>query len=219
MKDIKATHIILGGMVFPWAAKAPYVSSGHSVLGGLEFNQTHDVVKCHKCGCWFKSLGLHSRDSEGVPARQYRRDHGLRGTTSLNVPSLNATWKAHGKRHHPTADVARTRLIQARKVLARNPPVSLPGCMEERNLKMTCTAQLPQRIMQTAYRVDGTPFISDLADDGLDHTVISLVMGMSMSKVFRFLGLAPNIHRKRGIREPLSTSVRQQRTQFAAESA
>jgi hypothetical protein len=42
--EVSATHVIIGGLVFPWEAKAPYVPSGHSILGGLEYNAGADLI-------------------------------------------------------------------------------------------------------------------------------------------------------------------------------
>src|SRR4051812_44274200 len=80
---LEATHVLIGGIVFPRAEKAPYVMSGHSVLGGLEYNEEKDRVKCHKCGNWFRRLGRHLSQVEGISSSQYKRDHGLRQSTTL----------------------------------------------------------------------------------------------------------------------------------------
>ena len=85
---MKETHVIVLGGVYAWESKAPYVESGHSVLGALEYNEGDNRIKCHECGGWYRSLGKHVAETHGMRPREYRRDHGLKTSTSLSVPSV-----------------------------------------------------------------------------------------------------------------------------------
>jgi hypothetical protein len=49
--------VIIRGHVFPRAEKEPFVASGESLLGALEYNQETDQTKCHECGKMNGCLG------------------------------------------------------------------------------------------------------------------------------------------------------------------
>ena len=189
MKNAKhhATHVIIGGIVFPWAAKAPYTPSGYSTLGAMEFNQNENRLRCHMCGEWFQSVGCHVRASEGITAAQYRRDHGLRHVTSLSVPSVHEKFVRQGRRG------TKRRSFKPGQVIARKSIRENPGCAEMLNLRMHCQAQIRKRIMITAFKVDGTPSARDLKEhEGLDHRTIKQALGLTLSQVMINLGLKPN---------------------------
>jgi len=40
-------HVIIRGHVFTREEKSPFVVSGESLLGALEYNQDTDETKCH----------------------------------------------------------------------------------------------------------------------------------------------------------------------------
>ncbi len=81
-------HVIIRGLVYPFEDKAPFVQSGRSVLGALEYDKSRDLVRCHECGGWFRNTGAHSAQAHGITAREYKEKHGLRSVSSLSVPSL-----------------------------------------------------------------------------------------------------------------------------------
>jgi len=220
----KVTHVIIGGVVFPWAAKAPYTPSGYSTLGALEFNQKEDLVRCHMCGDWFKSIGCHVRQSEGISAAEYRRNHGLRSVTSLNVPSTHIKFVRQGRAQTKRKSLKPGQRLPQKRIKEN------PGCAEMLNLRMRCQAQIRQRIMLTAFAVDGTPSAADLKKyQGLDHKSIKQALGTSLSQTMISLGLTPNLvggankHARRDngtlggfIREPLPSGIKKQRQAYTA---
>lgn len=91
--NVEATHVLIRGMVFPWAAKAPYVASGRSVLGALEYNLEKDLVRCHVCGLWFTRLYLHLEKAEGMSPESYRSTYGLNQLTLLTGWKRQTSYK------------------------------------------------------------------------------------------------------------------------------
>lgn len=188
MKAIKATHVIIGGIVFPWEAKAPYTPSGKSVLGALEYNQEEDKIKCHVCGGWYQQLSGHLGDTDGVTARAYKISAGLNQTTGLCVPRLT---------------LARRQVNKCKAHLLR-PFQKKPGCRvwgpklisnnraEFRNLSLLCQAQIRQRIMKLALDLGHTPTDKEMRTAGLREQTVCASLGMPVRSVFRSLGLVPN---------------------------
>ena len=97
----RETHIIIAGTMFPWAEKAPYVRSGESVLGAVEYDEKADEIKCHECGRWFRALSPHLRDRatrdrkgrirprpHAMSPKVYKVKHGLNLVSALSIPSL-----------------------------------------------------------------------------------------------------------------------------------
>jgi predicted transcriptional regulator len=208
MAEIKATHVIIGGIVFPWEAKAPYVPSGKSVLGALEYNQAEDKIKCHACGGWYQQLSRHLGNTDGISARQYKIEAGLNQDTGLRVPHLRLANRLAAKR--------KTGLIPHRKKAGcpGKHQRSLNHRAEDQNLRMLCQAQIRQRIMQLALTLGCTPAVKDLIAAGLNPAPVTRSMGMSLSSVMRSLGLMPNTSpvpgRKGGFRQPLPPTLRAQ---------
>ena len=76
-------HVIIRGHIFTYAEKAPFVSSGCSLLGALEYDQAQDLVKCHECGAWFHGLGTHIKHHK-ITKAMYAAKHGLRINGALS---------------------------------------------------------------------------------------------------------------------------------------
>jgi predicted transcriptional regulator len=182
---IKATHVIIGGVVFPWAAKAPYVAAGKSLLGALEYNDEHDLIKCHVCGGWFMRVGRHVSHSDGISGAEYKREFGLMKGTALCTPSFRVRLSRHA-RHAKIGDATR---LPHRKTLDMP---SRSGSAEGRNLKNLCQAQLRHRVLQLAVSLNGTPTVNDLRTAGIHGRAIQTAFGMTASAFMRSLGLTPN---------------------------
>jgi hypothetical protein len=204
---IKATHVIIGGSVFPWAAKAPYVAAGKSTLGALEYNDEHDVVKCHVCGDWLALIGTHL-SSDGITAAQYKRDYGLRMTTSLCAPSVSAKL-SRAVRVRLRSPVTRMRAVSATKGRGR-PKGHETGVAEDRNLKNLCQAQLRHRVLELAVSLGGTPTGDDLRAAGIASNCLRRTFGVTAQAFMASLGLTPNRqgggdrrNRKHTLRQPL----------------
>lgn len=87
--------VIIRGHVFDYAEKAPFVTSGKSVLGALEYNPETETVKCHECGEWFSSIGKHCFHIHEIPAVDYKVKHGLQQITPLDCPAITVRSKVN----------------------------------------------------------------------------------------------------------------------------
>jgi hypothetical protein len=187
--SIQATHIIIGGTVFPWAAKAPYVPSGHSSLGALEFNMQKDLLKCHECGTWVRCLAQHIK-IHGISAREYKRDRGFNVKTALLTPTLRSISYCSPRRiktfeKNRCVDVTK---LRAKKQLTHD----TKNTAETRNLKNLCQAQIQRRVADLAIKLSGTPTTREIIKSGIPSSTFLYVFGMTVSKFMASFGLEPN---------------------------
>ena len=184
-----ATHIILSGLVFPWIEKAPYVMSGYSVLGGLEYNQAEEVVKCHECGEWFKELGTHVYRTHGLRAVAYKQERGLSNRSSL---------AAIGSRKLRAKNLRTRGLVGNGGFKVGHPQYGTTRYSPEvRNLRGACLAQLQHRARQLLIQLGRVPTAADFRAAGLHHAVIKNAFGVSLRQFLLSLGMPP---RPRGVR-------------------
>jgi hypothetical protein len=98
----RETHIIISGTMFPWAEKAPYVRSGESVLGAVEYDAKTDRIKCHECGEWEAHVGIHLK-AHGDNAKAYRLRHGLNIGSPLCGPGRSRALEILALQHQAPA--------------------------------------------------------------------------------------------------------------------
>lgn len=184
--DTLATHVLIGGMIFPWKNKAPYVASGRSILGGLEYNLVHDTVRCHICGKWFDTLNSHLRKDEGIELATYRATYGLTCATTL-TGYRRIQWDG---RHR----------------VAASSPRRLRGTERHPRKKRIYTEKFTKdeiraRIRNLANSLDRTPTIPELRLSGLSQYIICKTMEtQTVSEVMEELSLTPNkAHSTKGI--------------------
>ena len=196
-----ATHIIIAGTLFPWAEKAPYVRSGKSVLGAIEYDEKADRIKCHECGGWFESVGAHIIRSHDAPpnvgSRVYRAAHGLTDRTPLCTPRVSSLSRRGGnpdkrrrwsldpkemQRRAVTALTARRAAGEALRPRKHNP--------EQANLHSRCRAQLEVRMMALYRKLGRCPTTFDLKTAGIvRQTVIRVWGGMKMKDIYSNIGI------------------------------
>ena len=70
-------HVLIRGHVFKWEEKEPFVQSGVSVAGAVEYDFANDKLRCHECGEWFLNLGSHIAQYHQMKTEEYRLKHGL----------------------------------------------------------------------------------------------------------------------------------------------
>lgn len=80
-------YVIFQKQVFKWSEKEPYVKSGFSILGGLEYNMKLEMIKCHECGGWCKRVSAHLV-VHNLSALDYKLRHGIMRGTALMIPAL-----------------------------------------------------------------------------------------------------------------------------------
>lgn len=165
-----ATHVIIGGMVFPWEAKAPYVASGYSILGGIEYIEALDLIRCHLCGEWFKRLPSHLREDEGVTVEQYKKSHGLAYSTVLKGAKLTAAIRSKPRRKPQYLA-----FIKQGQAAHRGPEVE-------------------RKIYEIAERLGNTPNNTELKLAGLtEYTIKTALKVRSISEAMHKLGLKPRV--------------------------
>lgn len=179
-------HVMIRGQVFRWEEKQPFVSSGVSVYGAVEYDFERDRLRCHECGLWFASLAAHlGHGAHDIGARDYKIKHGLRLMASLV------------SREGSRVRSATSRANKAGESLAingsrnhRQAPVRMHG--ERRNEEGKCAAQLSFRIHSLAKRLGRTPTTAELRKCGMSGSVIlRSFKESSIGAVMEKIGLAP----------------------------
>jgi hypothetical protein len=197
-----AEQVLIRGKVFLYKQKAPFVPSGKSVLGALEYDETTDRVRCHECGEWRCHLGPHVSKSHGIDSREYRRRHGIASGSPISGIQTTARFSAAAQKRkamgalkigtreqmlRAVAASAETR--RARKQSGEPPRLHA----ERRNENGTCQAQLMARIRSVADRVGRTPTRAELRSAGIDADSACLAFNVSsLGSVMSLAGLARN---------------------------
>ena len=179
-----ATHVIIRGHVFTYEEKQPFVTSGKSVLGALEYNTAEDETKCHECGRWFSGLGWHVTKSHGMTTREYKKLHGLRESSALCGMRIRRS----------SADSAKKLMVPGKGILSLprlRAPRPKAKSQEWHNENSRCNAQLLFRIQIVAATVGHTPTRADLLEHGICQTTLVRSFG-SLDKVMRLAGLESN---------------------------
>jgi len=185
IEEIKATHVLILGSLFAWGEKAPYVESGHSILGALEYNEELQVLKCHECGGWKKNLGPHVRCAHAITAREYRRDRGLRSRSPLHAPGVT---RYAGPKNFRGKQGGSIELVNAGKS-----KIWITGPSEEtRNLHKRCRAQLTERIIRLAISLNRTPSSAELKKAGIHWITVVRVFEMPYREALESIGLTAN---------------------------
>lgn len=189
----KETHVIIAGIVFPWIAKSPYVASGQSVFGAIEYSPESDEVKCHECGEWRKALLQHARLVHGVSGEQYRLRHGFSKSSALVTPSVTQAKRAHAEdlqrtvvRNLPKAVNAKQKKIEE---VRHGQGMGFVWSPETANLRHMCKAQIAERIEQLAATLGRTPTFKELESAKLWRSRIKQIYGISVKQVLASLGL------------------------------
>ena len=201
MDDAK---VLIRGKVFLYREKAPFVPSGESIRGALEFNETDQTVRCHECGGWFQAVGRHIK-GHGITAREYKLKHGLRAVSALISESVRAQLIKQGQGGFGVSRLmdpaVRLRSAAgAAEYMRSQKGARRPHATEVKNEDGRCHAQLMQDLLATAARVGHTPSIAELLEgphgDGVRGIQSSsLLMSFnvkSLSDVMDLVGLKPN---------------------------
>jgi hypothetical protein len=175
MSPVAERYVLIGGQVYRWKEKAPFVRSGKSLLGALEYDHKGDSLKCHECGQSFKMLGQHVRQKHPLDVREYKARHGLRMGMSLIGPGLrDRLSKGIRSRLDPKTlrqnmERAQTSLNALRAELtARGEPTRFfakgmhRGVADERNERGTCQAQSLLKLKTIAVRLGRVPAYDDI---------------------------------------------------------
>lgn len=193
-----ASHVLIRGHVFTYKEKAPFVASGVSVLGALEYDKERDELRCHECGCWFDSLTTHLKKHH-VGVEQYKLKHGLNVRTGLVSLKNRKARAAVAMRTVATVGTPMTRgdlrfSVAATATARREACAARPNkrWAERNNNIGRCGAQLLFRIQLRAAEIGHTPTTYELAEAGMPLSSIIAEFG-SHNQAIAAAGLVENI--------------------------
>ena len=183
-----AKHVIIRGQVFLSAEKEPFVASGVSFLGAVEYNQDTDQLRCHECGEYFSFIAPHAKASHGMTSSEYKRKHGIRLQSPLTSLFLRQQLR-DGKKAKGMSDFK-----------PGHRPLNLkPGGSrgvkhhEVRNVSGRCQAQTLFRIQTLAATLGRTPTTKELDRNHLDHAALRRQFGgIPVNEIIAMAGLRPN---------------------------
>jgi hypothetical protein len=192
-----ARYILLHGAMFRARDKAPFIKSGESVLGALEYDPKDDLVKCHECGEWHNGLFQHVSSLHGESSLDYKERHGLAMGTALCGLRYS---KACSARVRKTGVKNRMRL-GARKMGQRSVKALARGTykvggrsVETLNLRRHCALQLIERIKELASELSRTPSFREMRRAGIPIKSLITLHG-SVSAAVRKANLIPRLKR------------------------
>lgn len=94
-----STHVLIRGHKFTYAEKSPFVRSGESLLGAIEYDEATDQTKCHECGEFFRGMGNHVK-AHGISRFEYNTKHGLRVRSPLSGLSVRQRHRTIATKAH-----------------------------------------------------------------------------------------------------------------------
>ena len=178
------SHVLMSNRVYLYAEKAPWVPSGKSIQGALEYDPATDLVRCHECGEWFKSVGRHAYLSHGQSAREYKIKHGLNQSSSLIAEDTRVRLMEAAKPSPEFLDNA------GRVAPLKHVKQKFIRRMEIRNRKGACPAQILARIQRLADIYGRTPTAAELSKGGVHRKTVLHVLNVSdMASALSLAGL------------------------------
>jgi ROS/MUCR transcriptional regulator protein len=183
--------VIIRGHVFDYEEKAPFVVSGQSLLGAVEYDPVQEKVKCHECGGWFRYVaGTHLRFTHKLASLAYKLRHGINVKSPICAPSFSAI---RGKQHKPTAEQTAV-LVEAgrlhKRLYGNNLTNRVGHNYERANATNRCQAQTLFRIQLLAADLGHTPSSDEMCAVGLDQPLLVRNFG-NRRKAVEIAGLEP----------------------------
>jgi ROS/MUCR transcriptional regulator protein len=183
--------VIMRGRVYLYRQKAPFVHSGQSVLGAIEYDEAADRVKCHECGKWFQYLGAHIGPKHGMSAREYKLKHVLLMKTALLAERLRA------RMIEAALAIPRVYHGQRPPLLIGPRPARARMQMEQRNEAGRCPAQILKDVQTVADTIGRTPTAEDLANSPLKVHARSAMVALNVPNMGALMSLAGLAKRKK----------------------
>ena len=185
--------IRIGGEIFLYRAKAPFVASGVSILGALEYDEGEDKVRCHECGAWHAALGGHVWSRHAMTAQEYKDKHGLNRSSALCSEAIRVKLVNHGR---ASAAVQAGAIAGLRAIgpgrRHEHPYCSRGRVMNERRNKLgSCKAQLLEKLAVLGRRVGRTPSREEMCAAGIYPQSIEFAFGMKLREIMPLTGMLP----------------------------
>jgi hypothetical protein len=183
-------QVIIRGKIFLYKQKAPFVASGFSFQGAIEYDAESDKIRCHECGRWFRALTSHLK-TDGISAREYKLKHGLTGRTALCNEATRVSISRSSAARGIGEKMRRVRLEALRTAPRPTTPKHHYECRNERN---KCAAQLIECIRLLARKLGRTPSEKDLLRAGISHASALHVLNVrDMASLMTLADLTPNM--------------------------
>lgn len=202
-------YVIILNQVCDYEQKAPFVQSGESVFGALEYDPVRGngkagagALRCHECGGWFQTLAHHIRKHDLSP-KDYRHRHGISPRTSLSSPAYAEFHRQHSRKF--SAHLALRNTVQSKaaflarmnagraRLRASRGNLSQDYYHEDANLKGRCKEQLIARVKQIASDLGRTPTAKDFRALGLDNALTRIFGTGRVRAVQIEAGLVPTL--------------------------
>lgn len=180
----KQRYVIFCGEVFRWEEKEPFIVSGKSVHGALEYDRETETVKCHVCGKFLGRLSSHIKE-HGLTGRQYKINHALQQKTALLSPVVRtklATTRTRIPRATSLAALERGRI---KSYVADKSPQG----GERKNRNGTCAAQTLAAIKSKAM-FGKCPTAAQV---GIRYVAAAVEHFGSWTNACRIAGFTPNV--------------------------
>lgn len=183
-------HVLIRGAVYRYTEKAPFVRSGVSVCGAIEYDAATDFLRCHECGEFFENLGVHIGHHE-MGQDEYREKHGLNARTPLANYRL--------RQIRSVACTARRQYEKARQHLFKKGNGSTGGrtgqkkmMLELLNARGNCKAQIVEKLKEAAAELGRRPKERELVEFDTNWTTVRKYFG-SMDKAMKASGIPEDI--------------------------
>lgn len=186
-----STHVKINGQTYLYQQKAPFVASGESVKGALEYNPSTDKIRCHECGRWFGHVGSHAAQAHGLLSEDYKTKHGLKQSTALIAEGPRSALVLSGHRvarEHILKIGAQTRIVTQTSLGLERRRLTR---YEQRNERSTCHEQLLAKLRELADRLGRTPTIHEAREAGISPSSTKLAFNCKWPKVMELVGLMP----------------------------
>jgi hypothetical protein len=194
--------VIISGNVMLYNVKAPYTTSGKSILGALEFDPEDDTVRCHECGAWFKGLARHLGAVHGIKSREYKLKHGLKLNSGLVAESTRAKLIKHMVTEYSRPARRKASLcnpLNRKKALKARAKIKTSvrsgkklGIPAYENLHRLCAKQLVEKIKTVQISMEKTPTTRELEEHGVSRSAVMFHFG-SHDKALKAAGMEDGI--------------------------
>lgn len=186
---LETEHVIIQGDVFLYKDKAPFMSSGASIAGALEYDQAEDKIRCHECGEFFGTLANHI-PSHKLSARAYKMKHGLLLKTALVGDRARKSMIAGGlaNAHHLTRPMTPAIRRKAHRNALKTKR-EYKSAYETANGFSACHAQLLEKIRRLSEEKGGRVKARDLEKAGIHGLTLVSRFG-SIGAACRLAGAA-----------------------------
>lgn len=204
----KPKSVIISGKVSLYKDKAPFVESGKSILGALEYDESSGMVRCHECGKMVLSLPRHLHQEHNIKARDYKIKHGLKIATCLyGEHTRNLMVEAAMRR---SAGMPRRELLKKLTAMSHLADHKKQGATLRktrdslRNERGMCRAQLLEKLNTLAVEFGRTPTQVELIKNGIQWNTLQFHFG-SAANAMKIAGLTPNTKQTRTMEQRFPT--------------